>query len=108
VEKLVKKIQNAHKREILRMANKSGSQKEFKHTNEKGEEVTYTFQYPGLREAVKIRDRSKNQFGGLIEEKYYDELMKHVIVSPKTSWDYWEENEGFEEVLAEAGTFLNS
>lgn len=90
------------------MAQKSGEQQEYKFVDKDGNEKVYIFQYPGLREAVQIRDRSKNQFGGLIEEKYYDELMKHVIVSPKTNWEYWEEHEGFAEVLGAANTFLTS
>lgn len=90
------------------MAQKSGEQKEFKFVDSTGKETTYILQYPGIREAVKIRDRSKNQFGALVEEKYYEELMKHVIVSPKVNWDYWEENEGFAEVIGEANTFLTN
>lgn len=94
-------MRNAHKREMLRMAAKSGTQKTIE---VEGKE--YTLQHPGVREGVKIRGRSKDQFGNLDEEKYYDELMKHVIVQPKTNWDYWEENDGFLEVMKEASTFL--
>lgn len=90
------------------MAQKNGEQQEFKFIEKDGKETVYILQYPGLREAVKIRDRSKNQFGGLVEEKYYEELMKHVIVSPKTNWEYWEQHDGFSEVIGAANTFLTN
>jgi hypothetical protein len=103
-------MHNANKKEMLRMAKKSGTTKEYKviETNEQGEqvEVTYLFQHPGVRAGVQIRGRSKDATGHLDEEKYYTELMKHVIVQPKTDWDYWEEHEGFMEVIKEASSFL--
>lgn len=98
--------QNAHKRELLYMAGVAGTQKEITITTKQGEEVKYLLQHPGVRAAVQLRGRSKDQMGNLDEEKYYDEIMKKVIVQPKTTWDYWEENEGFQEVMKEASTFL--
>ncbi len=100
------KKQNANKREMLYMSAKSGKQKSVIVTLENGEEKEYTLQHPGLREGVKLRGRAKDQFGNIDEEKYYEELMKHVIVQPKTNWAYWEENEGFNQVVKEASTFL--
>lgn len=88
------------------MAQRAGTQKTIKIKTSQGEEKEYILQHPGVREGVRIRGRAKDQFGNLDEEKYYEELMKHVIVSPKTNWDYWEENEGFLEVMKEASTFL--
>lgn len=99
---------NANKGEMLKMAKKSGTQKEFKFNEGTKEEKVYLFQHPGVRMGVQIRDRSKDQFGNLIEEKYWEQLMQHVIVKPKTDWDYWEENDGFMEVMKEAANFLNS
>ena len=71
------------------------------------EGVEYTFQRPPMREVIKIRDRNKNENGDIIEEKYYKELMDHVIVDPKTDWDYWDEHDGFNEVMTEASKFCN-
>ncbi|WP_100488554.1 hypothetical protein [Sporolactobacillus pectinivorans] len=69
----------------------------------------YTFQHPGIREAVKMRDRNKNATTGqLIEEKYYADIMSLVIVEPKVNWDYWNDHNGFNDVMGEAATFLNS
>lgn len=68
----------------------------------------YTFQHPGVRESVRLRDRSKNKSGQLVEEKYYQELMTHVIVQPKVNWDYFDEHpEVFDDVMLAAVEFLN-
>jgi hypothetical protein len=91
------------------MAKKTGTQKEIKITTGEGEEtkeITYVLQHPGVRGGVQLRGRAKDAMGGMDEEKYYEELMKKVIVQPKTNWDYWEENEGFQDVMKEASTFL--
>ncbi|MED4977223.1 hypothetical protein NST70_13675 [Weizmannia sp. FSL K6-0777] len=69
--------------------------------------IEYTLQFPGVREVVRMRDRNKNNVGQLVEEKYYEDVMKNVIVDPKTNWDYWEEHDGFKEIMDEAATFLN-
>lgn len=104
----MKSVHNANKREMLRMAKKEGTQKEFPFTDSEGKETTYLFQHPGVRAGVQLRGRAKDAAGGLDEEKYYEELMKKVIVQPRTTWEYWEENEGFQEVMKEASTFLIS
>lgn len=108
--KINRNNQNAHKREMLYMATVAGKQKEIKITvtNEEGElqEVTYLLQHPGVRAAVQLRERAKDAMGNMSEEKYFEEIMKRVIVLPRTNWDYWEENEGMMEVMKEASTFL--
>ena len=103
------KNKNHKKGEMLKMLKKSGSQEDFVFTDSTGKETTYKLQYPGLREATKIKDKTKNALGyGFVEEELYNELMKTVIVEPRTSWDYWEENEGANEVLQAAQKFLIS
>ncbi|MDF2657762.1 MAG: hypothetical protein K0Q94_553 [Paenibacillus sp.] len=70
--------------------------------------VEYTFQFPGVRKAIQISDASKDRFGNLKSEPLYDQLMEHVIVEPRTNWDYWDENmEHMEEVFGTAFRFLN-
>lgn len=72
------------------------------------DEVTYILQHPGIRSSVQMRDRAKNNLGQFSEEKYYTELMKHVIVEPKVTWDYFDEHEGiFEQLMKEAAEFVN-
>jgi hypothetical protein len=101
-----KSIHNANKREMLQMAKKSGSQKQYTYTDSEGKETVYTFQHPGVRGGVQLRGRAKDATGNLDEEKYYEELMKKVVVDPKNNWEYWEDNEGFQDVMKEASTFL--
>jgi hypothetical protein len=85
---------------------KKGSQKTIEVEGKK-----YILQHPGTRFAVKMRDMAKDMNGQLVEEKYYEEIMKHVIFTEdgqRTNWDYWDENEGFNEVMKEAILFLNA
>lgn len=70
--------------------------------------VEYTFQFPGVRKVLQMSDLSKDRFGNLRSEPYYDQIMEHVIVSPRTNWDYWDNHvEHMEEVFGEAMRFLN-
>lgn len=66
----------------------------------------YTFQFPGVRAAQQILDNSKGPAGIFVDETYNKQLMETVIVSPKTNWDYWDEHEGYREVMALADNFL--
>lgn len=72
------------------------------------EEKEYTLQHPGVRAGVQLRDRAKDFNGNIVEEKLYDEMMKHVIVDPKVSWETAEEigHKAFQELMKEASTFL--
>ncbi|WP_117017524.1 hypothetical protein [Aeribacillus pallidus] len=84
---------------------KKGSQKTIEVEGKK-----YILQHPGTRFSVKMRDMA-NVNGQFVEEKYYEELMKHVIFTEEgkqTNWDYWDEHEGFAEVIKEAVLFLNA
>lgn len=70
----------------------------------------YVLQHPGMKYAVELRDKCKNDNGVLQESKYYESLMNDVVFlkdGGKTNWDYWEENEGFAEVMKETALFLN-
>ncbi|MGA4517201.1 hypothetical protein ACPA0F_07925 [Solibacillus silvestris] len=82
---------------------KRGEQKEMKI-----EGIEYTFQNPGLLESIRMRDRSKNEAGSLIEETIYRELMEHVIFlkdGSKVDFEFFEENAGFQDVMKEAMAF---
>lgn len=69
----------------------------------------YKFQGIPVRNRVKFRDEAKNKHGVVIEEKYYESLMKHVIVNPKVDWDYFDEKEDdFEEVIKVAAEVANN
>ena len=81
--------------------NKFGKQE--KHTVA---DVEYTFQFPGVRKAQQILDNSKGPANIFVDEAYHTQLMENVIVLPKVDWDYWDENEGYREVMALADNFL--
>ncbi|MBC1722248.1 hypothetical protein [Listeria seeligeri] len=67
----------------------------------------YTFQFPGTRRAQEILDESKNGYGVVVDSVYYERIMKDVIVEPKgLDLDYWDEHEGYREVMNAADTFL--
>lgn len=93
----------ATKREMLKLSKNQNTQKQIIVG-----EIEYTFQHPGVRAGVQLRDRSKDFNGNLVEEKYYEELMKHVVVSPKVTWETMEEigSKEFTELMQEASKFL--
>jgi hypothetical protein len=79
--------------------------KQKKFNSKSGKE--YTFQFPGVRFASQISDRIKNKYGVQMEEKLGDELMKHVIVDPKLTWDsFGDDKKEFNEVISAAYLFL--
>ena len=77
--------------------------KQEKHTVK---DIGYTFQFPGIRAAQRILDASKMGNGAFNDEAYNTQLMETIIVEPKTDWDYWDENDGYLEVMALADNFL--
>lgn len=91
---------------VEHLSNK-GKQEPFDLKNDDGKVIKkYTFQFPGVRKTRELIDRSKNVAGALVLKDYHEELMKHVIIEPKTDWDYWDENEGYNRVMDAADTFL--
>ncbi|HRD26143.1 MAG TPA: hypothetical protein PLA39_07715 [Methanoculleus sp.] len=56
--------------------------------------VEYTLKKIPPREWARLRDRCKNRFGNIIEEKYLAEVFEHLVVNPKKSiddFDDWSE-----------------
>lgn len=71
-------------------------------------DVVYKLQHPGVKKATEILDATIVDGSGKTSiTTMYEEYMKHVIVEPKTDWDYWEEHEGMQKVMGECATFLN-
>lgn len=69
----------------------------------------YKFQGIPVRHRVKFRDQAKNKHGVVNEEKYYELLMKHVVIEPKVDWEYFDEHdEDFEEVIKIAAEVANN
>jgi len=90
------------KSEVNKMA-KIGTQKTIE-----VEGIEYTLQHPGTRANVQIQDRTMTDKGIPSMEKMAEEIFKHVIVNPKVDFDYFDEHDGYEEVLSEAMTFLRT
>lgn len=88
---------------VVEKETKFMKQEEFTH---EATGTKYVFQFPGTKAVQGIIDKSKNGFGNIVETEYNEQLMEKVIVSPQTDWDYWDENEGYREVMTEADRFL--
>lgn len=101
--------QNVKKLEEMKMA-KRNTVEIFAYTNKQGEETKFKFQHPGLLESIRMRDRSKNESGnGYNEENLYSELLEHVIFledGSRVNFEYFEENEGFTDVIKAATKFV--
>lgn len=71
-------------------------------------EVEYTLQHPGVHEAIKMISAAKDDRGFSDEEKFFDSLMKKVIVSPKVTWETADEigMGNYMDLMKEAGSFL--
>ncbi|MCT6926167.1 hypothetical protein [Metasolibacillus sp.] len=83
---------------------KKGEHKQYEATN--GQK--YTFQHPGLRESIRMRDRAKTETG-TSAEALYSEFMEHVVFiadGGRTSWDHFEEHGGLNEVMKAASNFI--
>lgn len=90
-------------KEVKKPLAKFGKQETY--TAEDGTE--YTFQFPGVRRAQEILDESKNMVGVIMETSYNEKLFDEVIVKPHgIDWEYWNENDGYREVMAAADNFL--
>lgn len=74
----------------------------------KVEGIEYTLQHPGTREFVRIQDRAQTETGLPSTEKLAEEVFKHVVVNPKVDFEYFDEHDGFDEVLKESLTFLRT
>lgn len=70
--------------------------------------VTYVLQHPGHRGKTRMMDASMDKDGKLVMEKFFEQLMKNVVVSPPEAkgWEYWDHNDNFDEVMEKAGRFL--
>lgn len=68
----------------------------------------YVFQYPGHRAAIRIQDKMMDKGGRVNGEVLADELLEHVVVSPKMKMDDYESLGELTEVCEAASTFLFS
>ncbi|MEC0092886.1 hypothetical protein [Paenibacillus macquariensis] len=83
-----------------------GNFKQKKFTS-KTKEAEYTFQHPGVRTVSKIKDAAMNKHGVVLEERLAEEVLKHVIVSPKMKIDDFDDYKEYTEVINAAYAFIS-
>lgn len=67
----------------------------------------YTLQHPGTRRMVELQDEAVNlNTGKPNSADLYDLYMKEVVVDPKVNYEYFDEHEGFMELMREVQSFL--
>lgn len=71
--------------------------------------VTYTLQKIPFRNYMEINDRCTNRHGVLMKTPYTEELLKHCVVNPRTTFSTFDDNVGAGmELIGEIESFLNS
>jgi len=65
----------------------------------------YILQKMTPREWARLRDRSKNRFGNIVEETFMSEILKYIVVDPKVTLDDFDEWADAQEVCNEAVRF---
>lgn len=68
--------------------------------NVKVSEQEYTLQKLPVMEALKLRERCRKQ-GDLDTIRFYTELLEHVVISPKTTIDSFEDTMDLEDLMKE-------
>lgn len=67
----------------------------------------YTLQFPGARWCIRHNDACMNRNGVLIQEKYIDGLLEHVVVEPKVKFeDFDDDMESLTELVEVVEAFL--
>ncbi|MGG1483552.1 hypothetical protein ABEI56_05630 [Peribacillus castrilensis] len=72
------------------------------------EGIDYTLQHPGSEAWLEIQDRIQTGNGMVSNKQMAKEIFTHVIVEPKVNFAHFDENEGLEEVMNEATSFLRT
>ncbi|MED3439273.1 hypothetical protein P4393_07290 [Bacillus subtilis] len=69
--------------------------------------IEYTLQHPGTRRMVELQDEAVNlNTGKPTSADLYELYMKEVVVDPKVNYEYFDEHEGFMELMREVQSFL--
>ena len=68
-------------------------------------DTEYTLQKIKPREWLRLKERCKNKHGQPNEEKMYEEVLEHIVVSPKKKLDDFEDMADLEGVVAAAIRF---
>ena len=65
----------------------------------------YTLKKIPPREWARLRDRCKNRFGVMSEEKFLSEIFEYMVVNPRVSLDDFEDYDECQEVANAAIEF---
>ncbi len=65
----------------------------------------YTLKKLPPREWARLRDRCKNRFGHILEEKFLSEIFDHLVVNPRTTLDDFDDWDECQEVANAAVEF---
>lgn len=68
--------------------------------------VEYTIQNMPLKEFYKMQERNRDAHGNPIASSLYDEAFANVIVSPKVTWENYDDIDEVEELMGEVFRFL--
>lgn len=84
-----------------------GEQKVVEIKQEDGSVGKFTLQYPGIRVVLDIYDNAQMANGNLSRTAFADQAFAEVVVDPvKLDLDYFDEHDGFNELLDQIAEFL--
>lgn len=84
-----------------------GEQKVVEIKQEDGSVEKFTLQYPGIRVVLDIYDNAQMANGNLSRTAFADQAFAEVVVDPvKLDLDYFDEHDGFNELLDQIAEFL--
>lgn len=84
-----------------------GEQKVVEIKQEDGSVEKFTLQYPGIRVVLDIYDNAQMANGNLSRTSFADQAFAEVVVDPvKLDLDYFDEHDGFNELLDQIAEFL--
>lgn len=69
----------------------------------KTDKQEYLFQHPGIRFSEQMKDEAKDQNGKFMPHKYYEQIMKNVIVQPAVDYAFFDGLEGGNTEVFESG-----
>ena len=84
-----------------------GEQKVVEIKQEDGSVEKFTLQYPGIRVVLDLYDNAQMANGNLSRTAFADQAFAEVVVDPvKLDLDYFDEHDGFNELLDQIAEFL--
>ena len=66
----------------------------------------YTLQNIPLKAVYQMQERAKDKNGNMRPSVFYEEAFEKIILSPKVSWDDFNDAEELEELITEVYSFL--